>query len=121
MPHQPVPNDLKHLGHELPSGFSFDVNEQVEEVSNVALTREEVRAMEGARVPKFRPYWIRYIVAFWAGEKLRWVRDNVLIAWACSLVPGLIAPALVLPSATASGAQRRMQLSSPSADCLPCS
>src|SRR5580692_1415323 len=91
MPHQPVPNDLKHLGHELPSGFSFDVNEQVEEVSNVALTREEVRAMEGARVPKFRPYWIRYVVAFWAGEKLRWIRDNVLIAWACSLVPGLIA------------------------------
>ncbi len=33
--------------------------------------------MEGARATKFRPYWIRYIVAFWAGEKLKWVRDNV--------------------------------------------
>jgi len=91
MPHQPVPGDLQYLGHEPPSGLPFDVNQQVEGVSNVALIREEVRAMEGARVPKFRPYWIRYIVAFWAGEKLRWVRDNVLIACACSLVPGLIA------------------------------
>jgi hypothetical protein len=47
--------------------------------------------MEGARAPKFRPYWIRYIVAFWAGEKLSWARDNLLIACACSLAPGLIA------------------------------
>jgi hypothetical protein len=47
--------------------------------------------MEGARAPKFRPYWIRYIVAFWAGEKLKWVRDNVLVACVCSITPGLIA------------------------------
>jgi hypothetical protein len=47
--------------------------------------------MEGARAPKFRPYWIRYIVAFWAGEKFRWVRDNVLIACLCSIAPGLLA------------------------------
>jgi hypothetical protein len=47
--------------------------------------------MEGARAPKFRPYWIRYIIAFWAGEKFRWVRDNVLIACLCSIAPGLIA------------------------------
>src|SRR5258708_12698256 len=53
--------------------------------------REEVRAMEGARAPKFRPYWIRYVVAFWAEEKLKWVRDNVLVACICSLAPGLIA------------------------------
>jgi hypothetical protein len=36
--------------------------------------------MEGARVPEFRSYWIRYIVAFWATEKLKWARDNILIA-----------------------------------------
>jgi hypothetical protein len=47
--------------------------------------------MEGARAPKFRSYWIRYIVAFWAGEKLKWVRDNVLVACVCSIAPGLIA------------------------------
>jgi len=47
--------------------------------------------MGGATAPKSRPYWIRYSAAFWAGEKLRWVRDSVLIACACSLVPGLIA------------------------------
>ncbi len=47
--------------------------------------------MGGARAPKFRPYWIRYIVAFWAGEKLRWVRDNILIACLCSIAPGLLA------------------------------
>jgi len=47
--------------------------------------------MEGARAPEFRPYWIRYIVAFWAGEKLKWARDNVLLACACSIAPGLIA------------------------------
>src|SRR5439155_3197015 len=46
--------------------------------------------MEGARAPK-SPYWIRYIVAFWAGEKLKWARDNVLVACVCSLAPGLIA------------------------------
>jgi hypothetical protein len=49
------------------------------------LTMEEVRAMEGARAPEFRPYWIRYIVAFWAGDKLKWVRDNVLVACFCSI------------------------------------
>src|SRR6266550_7539023 len=47
--------------------------------------------MEGARAPKFRPYWIRYLVAFSAGEKLKWARDNVLVACVCSLAPGLIA------------------------------
>ncbi len=47
--------------------------------------------MEGARAPKFRPYWIRYLVAFSAGEKLKWARDNVLVACLCSLAPGLIA------------------------------
>ena len=47
--------------------------------------------MEGARAPEFRSYWIRYIVAFWAGEKLKWARDNILVACLCSLAPGLIA------------------------------
>jgi len=47
--------------------------------------------MEGARALKFRPYWIRYIVTFWAGEKLEWARDNILVACLCSLAPGLIA------------------------------
>jgi hypothetical protein len=47
--------------------------------------------MEGARAPEFRPYWIRYIVTFWAGEKLKWARDNILVACLCSLAPGLIA------------------------------
>src|SRR5260370_41709975 len=47
--------------------------------------------MEGARAPKFRPYWIRYVVAFWADEKLKWVRDNALVACLCSIAPGLIA------------------------------
>ncbi len=47
--------------------------------------------MEGARAPKFRSYWIRYIVTFWAGEKLKWARDNILVACMCSLAPGLIA------------------------------
>ena len=47
--------------------------------------------MEGARAPESRSYWIRYIVAFWAAEKLKWARDNILIACLCSLAPGLIA------------------------------
>jgi hypothetical protein len=47
--------------------------------------------MEGARAPEFRSYWIRYIVAFGAGEKLKWARDNILVACLCSLAPGLIA------------------------------
>ena len=47
--------------------------------------------MEGASAPEFRPYWIRYIVTFWAGEKLKWARDNILVACLCSLAPGLIA------------------------------
>ena len=46
--------------------------------------------MEGARAPEFRSYWIRYIVAFWAREKLKWARDNILVACLCSLAPGLI-------------------------------
>lgn len=45
--------------------------------------------MEGARAPEFRSYWIRYIVAFWTTEKLKWARDNILIACLCSLAPGL--------------------------------
>src|SRR5207253_8635012 len=47
--------------------------------------------MKGARSAQSRPYWIRYVVAFWAVEKLTWARDNVLIACVCSLAPGLIA------------------------------
>ena len=47
--------------------------------------------MEGARAPKFRSYWIRYIVTFWAGKKLKWARDNILVGCICSLAPGLIA------------------------------
>jgi hypothetical protein len=47
--------------------------------------------MEGARAPEFRSYWIRYIVTFWAGEKLKWARDNILVACMCFLAPGLIA------------------------------
>ena len=47
--------------------------------------------MVGARAPKFRPFWIRYLVAFGAGEELKWARDNVLVACLCSLAPGLIA------------------------------
>jgi hypothetical protein len=46
--------------------------------------------MKGARIAEFRPYWIRYLRALWAGEKLRWVRDNILITCVCSLLPGLI-------------------------------
>ena len=47
--------------------------------------------MEGAKSAQSRSYWIRYIVAFWAWEKLKWAKDNVLIACVCSLAPGLIA------------------------------
>jgi hypothetical protein len=46
--------------------------------------------MEGARAPEFRPYWVRYIIAFWAGEKINWAKDNILVACLCSLAPGLI-------------------------------
>jgi hypothetical protein len=46
--------------------------------------------MEGGKFPQSRPYWIRYLVAFWAREKLKWARDNVLVALVCSLLPGLI-------------------------------
>ena len=47
--------------------------------------------MEGAKSAQSRPYWIRYIATLWAGEKLKWARDNVLVACLCSLAPGLIA------------------------------
>ena len=47
--------------------------------------------MKGARSAQSRPYWIRYVVAFWAVEKLTWAKDNVLVACVCSLAPGLIA------------------------------
>src|SRR2546426_8134888 len=47
--------------------------------------------MKGARSAQSRPYWVRYVVAFWAVEKLKWAKDNVLIACVCSLAPGLIA------------------------------
>ena len=46
--------------------------------------------MGGARPSEFRHYWVRYILAFWAVEKLQWARDKVLIAFVCSLAPGLI-------------------------------
>ncbi|HEV2713949.1 MAG TPA: hypothetical protein VGU64_01715 [Terriglobales bacterium] len=46
--------------------------------------------MEGARSAQSCPYWIRYLVAFWAWEKLKWAKDNVLLAIVCSLAPGLI-------------------------------
>jgi len=46
--------------------------------------------MESAKSSESRPYWIRYLVTFWAGEELRWARDNVLVAAVCSLAPGLI-------------------------------
>ena len=46
--------------------------------------------MESAKSPESRPYWIRYLVTFWAGEELKWARDNVLVALVCSLAPGLI-------------------------------
>src|SRR5690242_15311864 len=47
--------------------------------------------MKGDKISRSRPYWIRYIVAFWAGEKLKWARDNVLVAFLCSVAPGVIA------------------------------
>src|SRR5437868_15457801 len=47
--------------------------------------------MKGARSAQSRPYWVRYVVAFWAVEKLTWAKDNVVIACVCSLAPGLIA------------------------------
>ncbi len=46
--------------------------------------------MDGAKAPESRPYWIRYLVTFWAGSELKWARDNVLVALVCSLAPGLI-------------------------------
>jgi len=46
--------------------------------------------MEGARSAQSHPYWIRYTLAFWPGEALKWARDNILIACACSLAPGLL-------------------------------
>jgi hypothetical protein len=47
--------------------------------------------MKGDTRSRSRPYWARYIVAFWAGEKLKWARDKVLVAFLCSIAPGLIA------------------------------
>jgi len=47
--------------------------------------------VKGARSAQSRPYWIRYVVAFCAAEKLKWAKDNVLVACVCSLAPGLIA------------------------------
>jgi hypothetical protein len=46
--------------------------------------------MKGAKSAQSRPYWIRYIVAFWSWKKLKWAKDNVLLACVCSLAPGLI-------------------------------
>src|SRR5438477_10022831 len=48
----------------------------------------------GERSAQSRPYWVRYVVAFWAVEKLTWAKDNVLIACVCSLAPGLIAASI---------------------------
>ena len=50
--------------------------------------------MGGERASEFRHYWMRYIAAFWAGEELRWVKDNILVACLCSIAPGLIAAGL---------------------------
>ncbi len=50
--------------------------------------------MRGARASEFRHYWMRFIAAFWAGEELKWVRDNILLACLCSIAPGLIAAGL---------------------------
>jgi hypothetical protein len=50
--------------------------------------------MRGAQASEFRHYWMRFIAAFWAGEGLKWVRDNVLVACLCSIAPGLIAAGL---------------------------
>jgi hypothetical protein len=36
--------------------------------------------MKGAKSAQSRPYWIRYIVAFWSWKKLKWAKDNVLLA-----------------------------------------
>src|SRR5438045_8999887 len=47
--------------------------------------------MKGARSAQSRPYWVRYVVAFWAVEKLTWAKDNVVIACVCSLALGLVA------------------------------
>ena len=41
--------------------------------------------------PGVPPLLDPYIVTFWAGEKLKWARDNILVACLCSLAPGLIA------------------------------
>jgi hypothetical protein len=65
--------------------------------------------MEGARALNFRPYWIRYIVAFWAGEKIKWARDNVLIACLCSLAPGLIVAGISAALSDHVLAQREME------------
>jgi hypothetical protein len=46
--------------------------------------------MQGAKSAQSHPYWIRYTLAFWPGEALKWARDNILIACACSLAPGLL-------------------------------
>jgi hypothetical protein len=50
--------------------------------------------MGGGRASEFRHYWMRYTLAFWAGEKLQWARDNILVACLCSIAPGLIAAGL---------------------------
>lgn len=50
--------------------------------------------MRGAQASEFRHYWMRYIRAFWAGEALRWARDNIVVACVCSIAPGLIAAGL---------------------------
>jgi hypothetical protein len=47
--------------------------------------------MKGAHASEFRRYWMRYVVAFWAGDALRFARDNILVACVCSIAPGLIA------------------------------
>lgn len=77
--------------------------------------------MEGARARESRSYWIRYIVAFWAGEKLKWARDNILVACLCSLAPGLIAAGINAAMSDESGVWRPMQCSSPTPDYLLCS
>src|SRR2546428_3506973 len=59
-------------------------------LSLVVLNQGEVRAMKGAKFAQSRPYWIRYFVAFLAWDRLKWAKDNVLLACVSSLFPGLI-------------------------------
>jgi hypothetical protein len=58
--------------------------------ANVALDQGGGAGNRRRKIRAVRPYWIRYPVAFWAWEKLKWAKDNVLLAIVSSLAPGLI-------------------------------